>query len=371
MPPPGHRFDAEYRSQSAPGWSPATVRFDVRGLIIEARESGESRVWPFASLTSHAAVPIEGSNRVVLTSTIDAAATLTVDSAQFVASLLQAAPQLRKAQPRSPSWLPMVLATLAVLALIAALIWAVFAMFPYKAIAKRIPEDTRASIGALALGELKKGRKTCTAPAGTAALARLVDRLSRASQTDIRFKVQVIDWSLVNAFAVMGNQIVLTRGLIEKAGSAEEVAGVLGHEMGHAIEMHPEAAVLRALGTTIGLQVLFGGWSPDLVTQAASQLLLLRYSRANEMEADEVALRILRRAGIAAAPFAGFFDRIGRIEEPRTGNDQGFRLPNVFQTHPPSPERARRVRAEPPYPSTPALEDGEWLALRQICGATP
>ena len=135
----------------------------------------------------------------------------------------------------------MVLASLALLAIVGGVIWAVFALFPYKTVAKRIPEETRASIGKLALTELTKGHKRCQSPTGNAALTRLVERLARASRSDIKFQVQVVDWSLVNAFAVMGNQIVLTKGLLQKASSPDEVAGVLGHEMGHSIEVHPES----------------------------------------------------------------------------------------------------------------------------------
>jgi predicted Zn-dependent protease len=132
--------------------------------------------------------------------------------------------------------------------------------------------------------------------------------------------------------------------------------------------VHPESAVLRALGTVSGIQVLLGGWSPDLVTQAASQLLLLRHSRANEAEADEVALRLMKNAGIAAGPFAGFFDKISKLDEEKKGKDKGYRLPDVFQTHPPPPERAARARAQPTYPSSPALDADEWKALQRICG---
>ena len=68
MPPPGHQFTAEYRSQQSPGWSPSTVRFDVRGLVIERRDIGRPTIWPYASLGTNAAVPIANTTRVVLTS---------------------------------------------------------------------------------------------------------------------------------------------------------------------------------------------------------------------------------------------------------------------------------------------------------------
>ncbi len=369
MPPPGHRFAAEYRTSSRPGFAKAMVRFDTRGLAIEQDGAGQPVYWPYQSLASNVPVPMrERGSRVVLISTVDPDTTLTLDDAEFLPSLLQSAPQLGHKRGRGPAWLPMVWAVLGVIGLLGGLAWAIYALFPYKSVARRIPEDTRQKIGQLALAEIIKGHKRCEVSPGTVALSKLVDRLSQGAGSDIKFKVQVVDWSLVNAFAVMGNQIVLTRGLLRAASSPDEVAGVLGHEMGHAIEVHPEEAVLRALGTTVGVQLLLGGWTPDLVTQAGSQLLLLRHSRANETEADEVALRILKGARIGSGPFAGFFEKINKEEEKAKAKSQGYRLPDVFATHPPPPERAQRARSQASYPATPALDSADWDALRRICG---
>ena len=58
----------------------------------------------------------------------------------------------------------------------------------------------------------------------------------------------MIDWALVNAFATPGGQIIMTRGLVQKAGSPDEVAGVLAHEIGHTIELHPEAGLVQGHG---------------------------------------------------------------------------------------------------------------------------
>lgn len=364
MPPPGHLFDAEHRSGAKPGWSHVRVRFDTRGLIIE-HEGAPATVWPYAGIAAASGMPTKDTPRVILNSSSEPGATLTVESQPFVASIRQAAPQLGQ-RPRGPSWMPMVVASLAMIAIFGALILVVFALFPFKSVARRIPEDTRARIGELAMTEMTKGHRRCESSAGNTALNKLVDRLSKASGTDIKFKVRVVDWSLVNAFAVMGNQIVLTKGLLRSASSPDEVAGVLGHEMGHVIEVHPEAAVLQALGTVIGVQILLGGWTPDLVTEAASKLLVLRHSRDNETEADAVALRLLAQARIAAGPFAGFFEKISK--EGETDKAKGLSLPDVFSTHPPPPERAKRAKAQPAYPSTPALSPAEWEALRSICG---
>lgn len=368
MPPPGHRYEAEYRQASKAGFAKVRVRFDTRGLAIEEQSRDQPSYWPYATLGSDAPVPCEGSHRVVLRSTAETNATLSLDDAAFWPSLLQAAPQLGRKQARGPAWIPLVLASLGTIGLVAGLLWAIYALFPYKAVARRIPDDTREQIGKVALAEISKGHKRCEAAPGAAALNKLVDRLGQASGSGIKFKVQVVDWNLVNAFAVMGNQIVLTRGLLKTATSPDEVAGVLGHEMGHAIEVHPEEAVLRALGTVIAAQLLLGGWTPDLVTQAGSQLLLLRHSRANETEADEVALRLLKAAKVAPGPFANFFEKISKDEEKAKAKEKGYRLPDVFATHPPPPERAARARSQADYPATPALDAADWDALRKICG---
>ena len=364
MPKPGHLFDAEYQASPASARLPVRVRFDTRGLAIE-REGAAAAIWPYAGIGTLTPSLPSTSSRVVLTSTGEAGATLTVDSRGFLDSIVQAAPKLRAA-PVGPSWLPMVWASLGVAALVGGLIWALVGLFPYKAVARRIPEETRTTIGELALAEITKEHKKCEATAGGAALSKLVDRLANASGTGIKFKVQVVDWKLVNAFTVMGNQIVLTKGLLQASFSPDEVAGVLGHEMGHAIEVHPEAGALRALGTMIGVQLLLGGWTPDMASLAASQLLLLKYGRGAETEADEIALRLLKEAKISAAPFAGFFDKIAKEEE--KAGVKGARLPDVFSSHPPPPERAKRAKAQPDYPATPALESGDWEALKKICG---
>src|SRR5438067_2076542 len=71
--------------------------------------------------------------------------------------------------------------------------------------------------------------------------------------------VVLLDWSLVNAFAVPGGQIILTRGLVQRAGASDEVAGVLAHELGHTLELHPEAGIIRALGLSAAMQLALAG----------------------------------------------------------------------------------------------------------------
>ena len=166
------------------------------------------------------------------------------------------------------------------------------------------------SIGRNVVASIGEEPQGCETPASRAALDRLTQRLTAAaSDKPLDVRVVMLDWSLVNAFAVPGGQIILTRGLVQRAGSSDEVAGVLAHELGHAIELHPEAGLVRALGLSAAAQLVFAG-STGTATNIGLLLTQLRYTRVAEREADAHALRILKGAGISAKGFGDFFERI-------------------------------------------------------------
>ena len=150
----GHVFDGYYKSNTVSNASdaaaavPVQVHFETRGLVIE-HAGGERAIWPFASISTRSVVSPGTASNIVLTSATDPGSKLSVADAEFTRSIVQAAPGLRPA-PVGPSWLPMVWASLATVALIGGLIWGLVGLFPYKAVARRIPDDTRAKIGELA-----------------------------------------------------------------------------------------------------------------------------------------------------------------------------------------------------------------------------
>lgn len=110
----------------------------------------------------------------------------------------------------------------------------------------------------------------------------------------------VVDWDLLNAFAVPGNKILLTKELIEKADGPEEVAGVLAHEMGHGIALHPETGIIRAVGLAAALELMMD--RPALwPTWACSWLSSATRARPSR-EADETALPAARFRNIPARP---------------------------------------------------------------------
>jgi Zn-dependent protease with chaperone function len=221
-------------------------------------------------------------------------------------------------------------------------------------IARLVPERWELAFGDAMAGDL--GGRVCTAPAGQAALDRLTGRLSAGGGPA---RVRVVDMNIVNAVTLPGRQIVLFRGLIAAAQSPDEIAGVLGHELGHVDNRDVMTGLLR----DFGISLLIGGADGG---QIAQTLLSSRYGRAAERAADAHAITALTRADISPADTAAFFDRLGKSEP----TSRAGRLIGYVSTHPLSAERRQAfvaaTRARPPY--RPAMSAADWQALRTICG---
>jgi len=342
------------------------VRLAAHGLEVRPEPEARWRLWPYHQL--HAGVPLHADAPDVLLSLKPAGAeTLFVAHAGFVRELLARAPTLSAGRQRWQGLKPGLAVAASVLALSLG-VWTLD-LHPAQAVARAMPQKTRQALGRNVVEAVAREHKPCRAPAARAALDRLTRRLAAAaSSTPLEVHVEVLDWPLVNAFAAPGGQIILTRGLIEQAASPDEVAGVLAHELGHALELHPESGIVRALGLGAASQLLLAG-SSGTISNIGVVLAHLRYTRLAEREADAHALRILKGAGIASKGLGDFFERL-EGKRPFRPAGKGSRPPalEVLRTHPSTPERIARVRAEPPYPATPALSAADWQALRDACG---
>ncbi|HXF55931.1 MAG TPA: M48 family metallopeptidase [Hyphomicrobiaceae bacterium] len=335
------------------------VRLSERGVEIARAGCAAPLTWPFGALT--VATPIDRTSEdVLLGYTYMPGASLFVSDRHFVARLMQAAPQLGVAAQRW-RWARPLLAIGGAILVVIAVAW-VLELSPARTIAGLMPDGVRQSLGRQVIQSMAGGRRVCDAPAGRAALDRLTERLSAASGSYARFSVTVLDWNLLNAFAAPGEQIVLTRELIEQARSADEVAGVLAHEMGHGLERHPESSIVRVVGLNVAIELVLGGGGGTLANLGLL-LTQLSYTRAAEREADAHALRILERAAISPQGIVGFFRRIEGMEGGR-GSSAGL---DLLRSHPATAERVRLAAARPHYPSTPALSEADWRALRAIC----
>lgn len=338
--------------------SDVMVSLGADGIEI-ARHGQSHNVWPYKSLT--AAEPItRHAIDALLTSSHEPDATLFISSPATVRALASLAPQLSARANRWRDAKPWVIGAAGLLVLGAVL--TALNISPSHAIAALLPEKARAALGKQALDAMVGVRRTCTTPAGLEALDHLSARLTRAT-SQVRFKIIVVDWNLMNAFAVPGEQIVMTRELIETSEGPDEVAGVLAHEMGHGLKLHPETGLIRAMGLSAGAQLLLGG-NTGTLTNLGLMLAELSNSRAAEHEADLVALDLLKTSGISTRGFARFFERVLALEGRNIGSSKALAL---LRSHPLTKERQALVDAVPDYPSAPSLDKADWEALRNIC----
>ena len=353
-------FPGRYSDGQTAQSVPADVRLTERGVEIGFPGAPQALVWPYGALG--AATPLTSKSAdALLTYSFMPGATVFVGDAHFVRALTKVAPQLTSSAYGWRSARPWIIAA-ACLALLFAGLW-LAELSPARWVAGMLPDKARAAVGEQVINSMVGDRKECTAPEGRAALDRLVDRLSQASGTGTRFKVRVVDWGLLNAFAVPGEQIVLTRAIITQAKSPEEVAGVLAHEMGHGLELHPETSIVRVIGLTAALELMTGGGGA--LANIGLGLTQLTYTRVAERQADARGLALLEKSQIAASGLVDFFRRLGELESKRGSSTEW----NIFRTHPESGERAKSAAARPTYPTRPALEAQDWQALRAICGA--
>ena len=358
------------------------ARLGEAGLeILPAGERRAALVWPYAELQS--SVPLKSNAPDVLLSLKpNGSQTLFVANPAFSEQLLARASGLSATRQRLLGLRPGI-ATVAIVAALAATV-RFLELHPAQTIARMLPQQTREAMGRSVVAQLTGHMKQCESGPGRIALDRLTSRLVKASGNAAPVRVVMIDWALVNAFATPGGQIIMTRGLVQKAGSPDEVAGVLAHEIGHTIELHPEAGLVRAMGLSAAAQLVFAGTTG---TAANIGLLLtqLRYTRVAEREADGHAVRILKQAAISAKGFGDFFERLEpKLANPaaKTNDDKkddkdekkvslGSRIfaSEILRSHPLTTERLALVRAQPAYAATPALSTEDWQALREMCGA--
>lgn len=342
-----------------------TAFLGLTGVEIDLADHKPRRIWHYAQLKADEPIRPNAID-VLLTTAEDPGASLFVQGTPFATGLRERAPHLSersRQRRRRRVWIVL-------FALAAGLIAAgwVLGWSPAKTIARSIPFTWRERLGNASRESMTAGFKECVDPAGVAALKQLSSRLSKGIPAGTAFSIHVYDWSLMNAFAVPGGQIVLTKGLLDTSQSPDEVAGVLAHEMGHGIETDPEAALIRGVGLGAALQIMLGGTAGGGLANVGLMLAQLNYSRSAEREADVHAVQLLKAAGISPKGLGDFFTRVMKMETEDGGGPAGALA--WLRSHPRPAERLRLVRAQASYPSTPALDAQSWEDLKSVCRTT-
>jgi predicted Zn-dependent protease len=180
-----------------------------------------------------------------------------------------------------------------------------------------LPISIDENIGNMAIKSVDLHARLDAGNAATKLVNEIVKELEPHSATKgLNFKVMVVDEPTVNAFALPGGQIVVYTGLMKKAKSAEQLAGVIAHEMAHATLRHGLKGVGQSLGIVAAIQLVTGdvGGLLALSSQLAQESILTSYSRKSETEADLEGARMLHEAGIDPKNMADFFQMLEQNE---------------------------------------------------------
>jgi beta-barrel assembly-enhancing protease len=175
---------------------------------------------------------------------------------------------------------------------------------------------------------------------------RLGQNLANNSDAGFPVTVKVIRSPEVNAFALPGGYIFVNSGLIRAATTEAELAGALAHEIGHVAARHyTREQSLKELMSLAGIPLMVAGGTPGFAIakglEAAGPLVLLKYSRSSEKQADVLGIQYLYRAGYDPLALVDFLERVSVLE----GSNPGA-FARMFAMHPPAADRIRALQDE-------------------------
>src|SRR5579864_3662838 len=192
--------------------------------------------------------------------------------------------------------------------------------------------------------EVERQAKIIDDPVIAEYVNRVGQNLVRNSDAKVPFTIKVIDTEDVNAFALPGGFFFVNSGLILKADTEAELAGVMAHEIAHVAARHGTRQATR--GEVMNLAsiplIFMGGWAGYGARQAASVLIpvgFLSFSRGFESEADMLGLQYMYKTGYDPGAFVDFFEKIQSLEKKKPGT-----MSKVFSTHPMTEDRIRTAQ---------------------------
>ena len=175
-------------------------------------------------------------------------------------------------------------------------------------------------------------------------VASLGNQMARIShRPNLNYEFKIMDSPAINAFAVPGGYVYLTRGILAYLDNESQLAGVIGHEIGHITARHSaqqySKAQLAQVGLGLGAMVSenFAGLA-QLAGQGLS-LLFLKFSRDNERQADQLGVEYSSKVGFDAREMGHFFETLDRMQDDNKGG-----LPFFLTTHPNPENRVGAVK---------------------------
>jgi predicted Zn-dependent protease len=175
----------------------------------------------------------------------------------------------------------------------------------------------------------------------------LGDSIARlTSRRDLNWQFFIVDAKEVNAFAVPGGFVYVNRGLIERADQMDELAGVLGHEIGHVVRRHTVKQMEKAQGANVGVTLaciltsICNSQAAGAAINIAGGAVFARFSRQDEAEADNEGFNNVVRAGISPVGMVTMFQKLLAERRSRPAGVEAW-----FITHPLEEDRITAIQA--------------------------
>jgi beta-barrel assembly-enhancing protease len=212
-----------------------------------------------------------------------------------------------------------------------------------------LSEQEEIRLGRQVEAEVEKKYGFVNDPALTQRVTTIGLRLAKVSERpNLPWTYHIVRDGNVNAFAVLGGFIFVTRGLLSVVTSDDELGFVIAHETTHIAHRHAVELAQRDMelqfGAILVTQLLFGGsLTAYQLSQIARGLIDAKYSREKEFEADHYGVIYTRKVGFDPMASLTFFERLRQLELKRGGQSG---LGSAFASHPPIPDRIKAVKTE-------------------------
>lgn len=221
-------------------------------------------------------------------------------------------------------------------------------------VAKKLPIEWEQKLGASTLAQYRINKEFLDDNQAQQLLDPLTEHLVAAlPDTRYTYRFYIVHDASINAFALPGGEVVIHSSLILRAESAEELLGVLAHEITHVEAQHGIRNVIGSAGLYVIAGAIFGDVNGILAVAAGAAPLLLnqRYSRGFETESDVEGFKLLQKANIDPRGLASFFDKLMKEEKSVLDSIEDSDTRNVLEgalgflsTHPASEERIQKLQ---------------------------
>ncbi len=205
----------------------------------------------------------------------------------------------------------------------------------------------RSRLGKQLAQEVERQAKIIDDPVIAEYVNRVGQNIVRNSDAKVPFTIKVLDTEEVNAFALPGGFFFVNSGLILKADTEAELAGVMAHEIAHVACRHGTRQATRGEMMQIGAiaaSIVSGGWTGYAIRQGmglAIPMGFLQFSQAFERQADYYGLQYMYKAGYDPTAFVDFFEKVQTLEKKKPGT-----ISKVFSTHPMTDDRIKAAQEE-------------------------